>query len=298
MAANTSPKSALAIIIRADAETELAPHGKGNVYAPCVLAEGDLHRMWYGGQGRDGHDRIHYAESRDGKTWTKKGVVLDNGKANHVNDPSVVKTGDVYYMYYTLAERGVRDRVGVATSADGISWEPKGIALDVGEPGQWDALSAGRPSVIVEDETFKLWYDGRKDFPPGFPDKNVPTSNDSRRAVGYATSRDGLHFGRVSRTAVFEHDAGGVDVKRIDGRLILAYESRQGIRLARGEDETHWTDAGLLTRLSGEPSDASGQLTPCLVSDNPGKNLTVFFGAAEKASWDRNCIARLDATLP
>ena len=51
--------------------------------------------MWYGGQGRDGHDRIHLAESDDGVNWVRRGVVLDNGEANHVNDPSVVKVGNV-----------------------------------------------------------------------------------------------------------------------------------------------------------------------------------------------------------
>ncbi len=43
--------------------------GEGNVYAPDVHREGDLYRMWYGGQGRDGHDRVLLAESDDGLTW-------------------------------------------------------------------------------------------------------------------------------------------------------------------------------------------------------------------------------------
>ena len=42
----------------------------------------------------DGHDRIHLAESRDGLTWEKRGVVLEDKDANHVNDPSVVRVGN------------------------------------------------------------------------------------------------------------------------------------------------------------------------------------------------------------
>lgn len=45
------------ILFRGQEETEVAPHGKGNVYAPRVPRDGGRYRMWYGGQGRDGHDR-------------------------------------------------------------------------------------------------------------------------------------------------------------------------------------------------------------------------------------------------
>src|SRR6202042_1907363 len=79
------------VILAGQTVTELAPHGEGNVYAPEVLIDGGLYRMWYGGQGKDGHDRIHLAESKDGRTWTRRGVVIDHGEANHVNDPSIVK---------------------------------------------------------------------------------------------------------------------------------------------------------------------------------------------------------------
>src|SRR5688500_2809254 len=55
------------VLLRGEGEAEeAAPHGRGNVYAPDVLVEGGVYRMWYGAQGRDGHDRILYAESRDG----------------------------------------------------------------------------------------------------------------------------------------------------------------------------------------------------------------------------------------
>src|SRR5688500_11665530 len=167
------------VVLKGDADSELAPHGEGNVYAPHVLLEGKLYRMWYGGQGRDGHDRIHYAESDDGAAWVRKGVVLEDRAANHVNDPTVVKVGDRYYMYYTRTEKDVVDRIDVAVSPDGVKWEPKGVALAAGQAGEWDALSVGRPSVIHEDGLLKLWYDGRKDFPPDAPVRDVPKSGTS-----------------------------------------------------------------------------------------------------------------------
>ena len=93
------------------ADSELAPHGGGNIYAPEVHRVGARLLLWYGGQGSDGHDRIHLAESNDGKAWTKRGVVLDCGKANHVNDPSVVRVDDVWWMFYTVAETAEDDEI-------------------------------------------------------------------------------------------------------------------------------------------------------------------------------------------
>ena len=175
------------VILRGMNDDELAPHGGGNVYAPCVLLDGGIFKMWFGAQGRDGHDRICYAESHDGHRWSRKGVVLRDDLANHVNDPSVVKVDGRYFMFFTHSARDVLDRIDVATSIDGLKWDQKGVALEPGEPGSWDSLSVGRPAVIIEHGLFKMWFDGRKDFPPNAPVKNVPKSDSSQRSVGYAT---------------------------------------------------------------------------------------------------------------
>ena len=288
-----SPVDVPTVVLRGAADSELAPHGEGNVYAPHVLREGKLYRMWYGGQGRDGHDRIHYAESVDGAAWERRGVVLEDRNANHVNDPTVVRVGHLYYMYYTRTAKDVVDRIDVAVSKDGIRWDPKGVALAVGPPGAWDALSVGRPSVIHEDGLFKLWYDGRKDFPPGAPVTDVPTSPTSRRSVGYATSADGLQFARHGPDPVLQNDAGGVDVKRSGSRMVMVYESRDGTRRASGTDGIEWSDDGLLVRKSGADVDAFGHVTPNLLADAEEQNWRLYVGAAAAAAWDRNSIALL-----
>jgi len=154
--------SPLRVLVRGQAVTELAPHGRGNVYAPSVVIEGPIWRMWYGGQGRDGHDRIHYAESRDaGRSWQKRGVVLDNGAANHVNDPSVLRVDGKWFMFYTVATRGTEDAIALAVSADGLKWRKRGVVLAPGPKGTWDSRLVGRPSVLHEDGQFRMWYDGQ-----------------------------------------------------------------------------------------------------------------------------------------
>lgn len=279
------------ILLEGKGDNESAPHGKGNVYAPCVLLDSGRFRMWYGGQGKDGHDRISYAESEDGHKWIRKGVVLKDDSANHVNDPSVVKVKGRFFMYYTRTENDVVDRIDAATSMDGRKWDVQGVVLGPGQRCQWDSLSVGRPAVLFEDGRFKMWYDGRKDFPPDAPVKGAPKSDQSRRSVGYATSTDGLKWERHKANPVFGHDAGGVDVQRVGTSLVMLYESREGTRFAVGTDGIAWTDRGLLLRKSGHAVDAFGHVTPCLLVDATKHRHRLFFGAAAAETWDRNKIA-------
>ena len=281
----------LTVVLEGQGDNEVAPHGEGNVYAPDVMWDGGTFKMWYGGQGRDGHDRIAYAESLDGVTWDRQGVVLKDDAVNHINDPSVVKVEGRFYMFYTLAEKDVVDRIDVAVSADGKTWTPKGFAVAAGPEGTWDALSVGRPSVIFDDGLFKMWYDGRKDFSPGSPVSGVPTSATSHRSVGYATSHDGLKWTRYKNNPVFGNDAGAVDVKRFGDRFIMLYEAGAGTRFARSTDGIDWKDGGVFVKKSGSKFDSFGHVTPFLLLDADKKQHRLFVGAAGATTWDHNRIA-------
>lgn len=279
-------------VLAADGDSQMAPHGEGNVYAPEVLVENGSYRMWFGGQGRDGHDRIHLAESTDGVCWQQRGVVLADESANHVNDPTVVRVGDQYFMYYTRAGIDVRDEIAVATSADGVHWTKRGIALAPSSAGEWDGLLVGRPSVLVEDDLFRMWYDGRKDLPLGAPvAADVPKAANSSRAIGYAESRDGLHWTRPQAAPVFAADAGGAAVSKVGDRYVMVFESHAGTLFAVSDDGRRWESHGLLCGLSGGDADRFGQVTPFLLPDPAGAATSLFVGAARGGSWDRNSIA-------
>lgn len=110
------------VLLHGEGENELAPHGRGNVYAPDVIKDGKVYRMWYGGQGKDGHDRISYAESTDGREWVRKGVVLRDERANHVNDPSVVEANGKYFMYYTHTDKEAEFTASLARCAEPLQF--------------------------------------------------------------------------------------------------------------------------------------------------------------------------------
>ena len=286
-AAEPSPPLTL---ITGETATLAAPHGRGNVYAPEIARRAGALWMWFGGQGKDGHDRIHLSTSHDGERWEHKGVVLEDATANHCNDPSVVEANGVLYMYYSRAGSGVADEISVATSVDGIKWQPRGTALARGGAGSWDSFAVGRPSVLVEDGIFRMWYDGRKDLPPGAPDATAPKSPTSQRHVGYAVSSDGLHWRRESAAPVYDHDAGGIHVCRLGRQLVMLSESHTGTDCAVSRDGINWRPLGRLVARADVPREQHGHVTPFLLPDPDHSGATLYYGAAAAPTWDANAI--------
>ena len=284
------------VVLDPTGDLQAAPHGAGNAYAPEIHFHNGAYLMWYGAQGRDGHDRILLAESADGLAWEPKGEALDHGSANHVNDPSIVKVGDTFFLYYTRAPVDVRDEIALATSADGATWQEQGTVLGPGDDGAWDSLLVGRPSVLYENGRFRMWYDGRRDLPVGAPAAGVPKSDRSVRAVGYAESVDGLTWIRPQAEPVFGEDAGGVHVVRVGATLVMTFESREGTRLATSPDGLVWKSERLFVARSGADVDRFGHVTPFLLVEP--ESVTLFAGAASSAAWDRNRIVRMPLSAP
>ncbi len=276
---------ALRVVLSGEAGTELAPHGHGNIYAPSIVTEKGLWRMWYGGQGKDGHDRIHYAESTNaGLSWIKRGVAVENGRANHVNDHSVLHVGAKWFMFYTVAEKGTEDAIALATSTDGLAWEKHGVVLPPGPKGAWDSRLVGRPSVLHEDGAFRMWYDGQ----PLAEDRPAAGLR-GPRGVGLATSQDGLTWQRHPANPLLRRGEGAVDVARSEDGLVLLHEGTGGTGIAVSSDGITWNDRGRLVELSGTDSDRFGQVTPHLV--RVARGWEVYLGAAGRKTWDGNLIA-------
>jgi len=271
-------------------ETQSGVHGKGNVYAPDVHFHSGKYWMWFGGQGKDGHDRIHLAQSADGKTWKQLGVALEEPAANHVNDPSLVRVKGRWWMFYTVAMVDVIDEIALAVSQDGLHWEKKGVVFPASLKPGWDSLLVGRPSVLYEKGVFKMWYDGCKELPLNAPAQNVPKSASARKFVGYAESNDGLKWERKAEP-IFE-DATALHVVRFGQGYVMVFESWAGTKFATSKDGLAWKQAGTLAEKSAD-FDRFGHVTPFLLL---GKNVkpTLYFGAACESTWDVNCMAAME----
>ena len=128
------------------------------VAGASVLKDGSTYKMWYFGNngGGAGSDRIGYAWSSDGTTWSRRANAVlstSSGKfdSSSQSHPHVLKINQKYYMYYTGYD-GSNYRIGVAESWDGINWTKMNSGNAVLTLGVWDS------SVLIEHSAVRLAY--------------------------------------------------------------------------------------------------------------------------------------------
>jgi predicted GH43/DUF377 family glycosyl hydrolase len=156
--------------------TVLSPGGatsweRDEVSPNFILFEGGVFKLWYHGGGyfiggsgtRYGAARVGYATSSDGRTWTKHAgnPVLDIGASGAFDDqqvaePRVRKLGTSYRMYYTGANvSSGRKSLGMATSADGITWT-KDSRNPILDSNRWGNFWGG--AFFFENGIWHLWH--------------------------------------------------------------------------------------------------------------------------------------------
>jgi predicted GH43/DUF377 family glycosyl hydrolase len=135
--------------------------------------------------------RIGLARSKDGRSWTRHGdAVLPVGPRGSFDeraaaDPYVIRAGDYFYMFYLGQDRAVRQRLGVARSSDGVSWEKlrTNPVLELGGPLTFDEYGLGEPAVWTSGGSWWMIYTGR--------------GKGEKRRMGLARSMDGVAWSRV-----------------------------------------------------------------------------------------------------
>ncbi|MCE5176577.1 MAG: stalk domain-containing protein [Caldisericales bacterium] len=182
-----------------------------------VVRVNNIFKMWYEGQSKiDSRWRIGYATSYDGSTWTKNigektgGAVLDLGDKITdfdnftVRAPSVVFDGVYYYMWYDTSMRDEKtSQIGIAASVNGISFEKKGVSLDVGKIGDFDAQRVASPGVLKNGLVFYLYYCNYSDTNSGI---GLATSGDLPANIGSGVVKldckigDGFDFSLGNKT--------------------------------------------------------------------------------------------------
>lgn len=144
----------------------------------CVLPGRDKWRMWYLSctgwkmqQGKPQHRyHIKYAESSDGISWKRDGVVaIDHTDESEyaISRPSVIQDGDCLKMWFS--HRGSSYRIGYAESFDGIHWTrlDKFCQIDVSKSG-WDSEMIEYPFVFDHNGRRYMLYNGNGYGATGF----------------------------------------------------------------------------------------------------------------------------------
>ena len=83
-----------------------------------------------------------------------------------IEGASVIKRGEIYYLFYGGAYNNRPQQIGVAKSTDGIKWEKLSNKpfLVNGDPGTWNSSESGHPQIFLDnDGRSYLFYQGNND---------------------------------------------------------------------------------------------------------------------------------------
>lgn len=204
---------------------------------PGVILSGTVFAGWFWSQ-----TGINYAESHDGKNWTRKATALFSGAY-----PKVVKVAGTYYLY-CQANAEQASAISVYTSTDKQTWTLQNSSvITAGVAGAWDAgLYLFSPVGVISGTWYAL-YTG--------------VNNNNAYATGLATSSDGIHWFKYAGNPVVQSVFAEVPIN-INGTWYLWGPSvppgevaeypnpTQGQRLY-STDLIHWTKDCVSLRMTG-----------------------------------------------
>jgi len=139
----------------------------------------------------------------------------------------------------------------------------------------WDHEIRERGFILREGDRWRLWYTG------------YDSRRSERKALGYATSTDGIHWARYADRPVFDGVwTEDVFVVKHGGVLQMFAEGVHDVahRLT-SPDGVHWTERGSLDirRRSGEPISAGAYGTPTVWIEDGMFHL--FYERDDKGVW-------------
>jgi len=173
-----------------------------HVACAMILKEGhDRYSMWYSGRGAPPKHR----------TWGIGLAIADNPLGpwkKHDGNPviedfgyvgGVVKFGGKFYLYaaHPIGSTGPDYSpmaLATATNREGpyAKWKGNPV-LEQGQWGEWDDGGFSEAEVLYHGGIFHMFYGGAKLFRPRIL---------TRECIGYAYSRDGVHFVKYGRNPV------------------------------------------------------------------------------------------------
>jgi len=210
----------------------------GTCFDVALLKEPDTYRMWFSWRPKKS---IALVESADGINWSKPKIALGpnpgSGWEDEINRPAVVKREGGYHLWYTGQAKG-HSWIGYAASPDGLTWKRASDKPILSSEQAWEGVAVMCPHVLWDEEEglFRMWYSAGQQYEPN--------------AVGYATSRDGLHWKKLPGNPIFgaepdnqweQHKVTACQVIPQNGEYLMFYigfrdEHYAQIGLARSPD--------------------------------------------------------------
>ncbi len=283
-------------------------------YAPSIMLDDGLYRMWWCAKDEGDGDSIFYAESSDGMNWSDPKIVLQaiyGGEQGHwACDPSVVKASNNYYYLFFTSEhpRFWEDegyshgdnQIFLATSKDGINWNHannRNPVISLPKEHQQMHYGIGQSSVIFMENRFIHFYSYAISPEDGFP-WGTYVSESTDGGITFTPLNDGesVSSEKEGSDDIFS----SVDVKYLPERdkFILVADTGQGSIMFRLLDR----DFNIIGRMrppEGWPEPGNKDLVnhnPGILGDERGhvvneEMIPVFFGSGKEgfenaSTWD------------
>lgn len=158
-------------------------------------------------------------------------------------------------------------------------------------PEEWDIIALGQPTVLWENDTFKMWYAG--------------VGADVKARICYAVSSDGIHWTKHSEPVLDlggpgEWDRGWLDtpevVKAGDTYLMMYYgdtlqlpaEISSAMGVAFSEDGIHWTKSvsnPVFTKSGAGHWDGTWVESPAILYDESSEEYRMWYNGADTSTW-------------
>ena len=189
----------------------LCPHGtswqSAGTFNPAVVLYNGKFVMLYRAQDKNGTSRLGYAESNDGLRFTRHPEPVlspetDYERDGGVEDPRLVKFGDMYYLTYTGYNK--KDaQLCLAASRDLVHWERKGVILPAYK-GKWNVGWTKSGVIVPEKIDSKYWMYW------------LGSSADKTDQMGLAYSTDLIHWTEALDTPVLPRRPGQFDSRVVE----------------------------------------------------------------------------------
>ncbi|MDR0703550.1 MAG: hypothetical protein LBF88_01030 [Planctomycetaceae bacterium] len=167
----------------------------GTIFDVSLLKEDGEYKMYCSWRPKKS---LALSVSKDGKNWSQPQIIFtpnpETSWEEVINRPGIVKKDGVYHLWYTGQAQG-KSCIGYATSTDGINFTRQSEKPVLEPEAGWEkniAVMCPHVNWDKEEGIFKMWYSGGE--------QNEPN------AIGYATSKDGLHWEKYAGNPVFDAD--------------------------------------------------------------------------------------------
>lgn len=144
-----------------------------NVYAPTIIRDGDVYRMWFVDVGANPWI-IRHAVSTRGRQWQVTAdpcLIVDQAwESSRLFYPTVLKIEGLYLMWYGSywKQKKQSTATGFAVSTDGLQWtkHPLNPVLRPDPKREWESNYVTSQAVIrLPDGAFRIWYASRRKPP-------------------------------------------------------------------------------------------------------------------------------------